>query len=431
VTGVALDGVPVPAAQITQPDTGDITVQAGAAPADGLVAGVHTITFPAAVTGGGPAVTTSSSATLSWIQASVPATLSSAAVSVAVNQPDIAVSNLVSDVNSSTGAGTTGFIGTGMHMQLNVDVRNLGFGTPQTSLTITLPAGLVLDFAIRDQDADGGPPLTCPQIGSAPPQYKCALGSVPILGGDPGVQIFVTTTAHPPVGTIGTITVSAAPDPGEGTDTNPANNSASTPVRFTGLAALSFTVTPTATKVLLGAQTTVTLTIHNAGPQPAEQVTAFIGAQGSGDKSGHTGCCAFDITGFTGTTSPPGVARHGPPVFPTSAVEWFVSTLAPGSSITATLTVKARMLGIGQLQLFGGSTATDPNCPNDDCPGATAFLQAIAAQPTPTPRVMPPATVPAPLAATGPASRSLLGLGVLLLVTGTTVTLAARRRQTR
>jgi LPXTG-motif cell wall-anchored protein len=436
VTGATLDGAPVPAAQITQPSSVDISIQTGAAPTDGLAAGIHTITFTASVANG-PAVSTSSSATLSWIQASVPASLSAAPVAVAVNQPDIAVNNLVPDVNSPVpvATGTTGFVGTGMFVQLNVDVMNLGFGTPHTTLTITLPTGLELAFAIRDVDAEGGPPLSCLQIGSAPPQFNCPLGSPPHFTDrdDPAIQFVVTTTANPPVGTVGTITVSAAADAGEGTDTNPANNSATTTLKFTGLAALSATITPTATKIQLGGQTTVTVTIHNAGPQPAEQTFAFIEALGSGDKSAvDSGCCAFDITGFTGTTPPPGLAGNGElqPVFPTTGVTWLVGTIAPGSSVRAILTVRAREVGKGQLQLWSvDSTATDPRCPNDTCSAASASLRAVPDQHRTTATARPVAAAPATLPATGQASPALLGLAVGLLITGAALTGAARRRR--
>jgi hypothetical protein len=436
VTGVTLDGIAVPAAQITQPSSVDITVHAGAAPTDGLAAGVHTITFNATV-GAGPAVVASSSATLSWIQASVPATLRSAAVTVAVNQPDIAVKNLDRVNNPLPDTGTPSAVGTGMTVQLDVDVMNLGFGTPHTSLTITLPTGLVFDFAIRDVDAEGGPPLSCPQIASAPAQFNCPLGSLPhFTNGDPTIQIFLTTTANPPVGTVGAITVTAAPDAGEGTDTNPANNSASTTVKFTGAAALTATVTPTATKIPLGGQTTVTVTIHNAGPQPAEQTSASIEVLGDGNKSGVDTSGRFDITAFTGnTTPPPGVAGNGgpAPVFPTRGLQWFVGTIAPGSSVSAVLTVKALKVGRNQVQLFAGSTASDPRCPDFPCAEVSAVIQAIPIQPAPTasPRPAPPSrqAAPAPLPATGPAPRPLLGLGVLLLLTGTALTVAARRRQ--
>ena len=435
--GVTLDGTPVPAAQITQPDAVDITIHTGAAATDGLTAGVHTIMFNASA-GGGPAVVTSSSATLSWVQASVPATLDSPAVTVAVNQPDIAVTHLVEDPNNLDPFVGPPFIGTGMDVQFDVDVANLGFGTPQTTLTISLPAGLVLDFAIRNVDADGGPALPCTEIAKAPPQYTCPLGSLPHVTDvfDPLIQIFVTTIADPPVGTVATMTVSAAPDAGEGTDTNPANNSASTPVKFTGLAALQPTVTPTATKIHVGGQTTVRLSIHNAGPQPAEQTIAFIDVSGSGDKSAKGSCCAFDITGFTGHIDSRGTGGQ-PQIFPTSDLAWFVGTLAPGASITAILTVKARTAGTSQIQLSAISTAGDPRCPNDTCATATALIQALPAQPAPTPSPPPTATntpplsVAAPLAATGPTPRPLLALSVLLLVTGTTLTLAARRRNTR
>ena len=156
------------------------------------------------------------------------------------------------------------------------------------------------------------------------------------------------------------MTVSAAPDAGEGTDTNPANNSASTPVKFTGLAALQPTVTPTATKIHVRGQMAVQASIHNAGPQPAEQTTASIDVGGSGNKLAKS-CCAFDITGFTGHTDSRDTGGQ-PQVFPTSDLVWFVGTLAPGASITAILTVKART-GHQQIELTPISTAGDPRCP--------------------------------------------------------------------
>jgi hypothetical protein len=45
--GATLDGMPVPAGQITEPNAVDITIHVGAARTDGLAAGVHTITFNA------------------------------------------------------------------------------------------------------------------------------------------------------------------------------------------------------------------------------------------------------------------------------------------------------------------------------------------------------------------------------------------------
>jgi hypothetical protein len=422
VSGATVDGVPVPAAQITQPSSVDLTIQTGAAQTDGLTTGVHTITFNASV-GGGPAVSTSSTATLSWIEASVPASVTSAPVAVAVNQPDIAVS-LTPSFDTGVFIPLTGFVGTGMQAFLGVDVMNLGYGTPTTTLTITLATGLVLvpDGVFRDVD---GAPLSCTQIAPVPLQFSCALGSLPhfTAGADPTIGIVLTTTANPPVGTIGTITVSAAPDAGEGTDTNPANNSVSAPMKFTGVARLSSTLTPAATRVQLGRQTTVTVTIHNSGPQPAEDTVAFI--ELVNDPPAASGAGHFQATGFTGnTTPPPSLAGSGvtATVFPTEQLVWFVGTIAPGASSSATLTVKARTAGSSRMQLLAVSTATDPDCPFGKCERASASIQAIPVQ------LRPAAASPA-LPATGAASRALLGFGVLFLITGATLTVAARRRQ--
>jgi hypothetical protein len=84
--------------------------------------------------------------------------------------------------------------------------------------------------------------------------------------------------------------------------------------------------------------------------------------------------------------------------------------------------------------MIAESTATDPRCPNDTCASASALIQAIPVRPAPTRRptaTSAPVAAPVALAATGPASRRLLGLSLLLLITGTTLTLAVRRRQSR
>src|SRR6185503_3808669 len=127
VTGVKLDGVPVPAAQISRPDPLDITVQVGALPTDGLAAGSHTLSFTAAV-GTGPSASTNSHATLNFSRAAVPDSISSADVPV-------------------------GLLGTGRDLDLLVDVATLGYGTPSSTLTIDLPTGLALGCAGVSQDA--------------------------------------------------------------------------------------------------------------------------------------------------------------------------------------------------------------------------------------------------------------------------------------
>jgi hypothetical protein len=426
VSGATVDGVPVPAAQITQPSSVDLTIQTGAAPTDGLTAGVHTITFNASVAGG-PADSTSSTATLSWIEASVKASVTSAPVAVAVNQPDIAVS-LTPPFDTGALVPVTGFVGTGMDAFLAVDVMNLGYGTPQTTLTITLPTGLVLGSGGVFRDVDGAP-LSCTQIAPVPVQLSCALGILPhFTGADPTIGISLTTTANPPVGTVGTITVSAGPDASQGTDTNPANNSVSAPMKFTGVARLSSTITPAATRVQLARQTTVTVTLHNAGPQPAEETVAFI--ELVNDPPAATGEGHFQATGFTGnTTPPPSLAGSGvtATMFPTEQLVWFVGTIAPGAFISATLTVKARTVGTGRMQVLAGSTAADPDCLFGKCERASASIQAIPVQLRPAAAAPPAAASPA-LPATGAASPALLGLGVLFLIIGATLTAAARRR---
>jgi hypothetical protein len=358
------------------------------------------------------------------VPASAPASSTSVPAAPAVVQPDIAVSHLGPLGSSVPVVGATGFIGTGMQVLFGVAVMNLGSGTPHTSVTITLSNGLAFVFAIRDVDAEGGQPLACSQIGSAPTQIKCPLGGLPhFTTGDPLIQIQLTTTAQPPVGTIGTVTVAAAPDSGQGTDSNPANNSASTSLTFSGIAALSGTLTPAATQIPVGAHTTVTVTIHNAGPQPAVHTVVNVDVVGNGDKSGKTPCCPLQLIGFSGAGG--SNSFHGG--------EWDPGTIAPGSSVTGIVTVRARIAGTGNVVLLSiESVATNPNCPDENCTAVIAAIRAVPVQPAPASTRPPPPTavisVPPPLATTGSSSRSMLALSVLFLIAGAMLTVAGRRR---
>ena len=287
-TGVTLDGNPVPAGQIQQSGA-DISVQTGAQPTDGLAAGSHTIAFTAAV-GTTAAVTASSTATLNYTLAGSPASITSVPVTVALNQPDLSVI-----LTPDSGEDQVGLLGTGRGLDMLVDVLNLGPNTPTADFQIDLPVGLKLgpDGVTRDS---GGRPLSCLADPGNPQQLHCPLGAIQPNGSvDPTLDIELTTATGAPAGQVVPITVSVQPELGQGTDTDPSNNSATAHIQLTGSARLSYTISPATTKVALGAKTAVRLTIHNAGPQPAPQTIAFTILVGG----------TFNVVSFTGQTAPP------------------------------------------------------------------------------------------------------------------------------
>ncbi len=380
VTGVLLDGAPVPSGQISQPGPGDIAVQAGPAAGDGLAAGTHTLSFTASPAGTGSA-STDSTATLAWSSGGIPGSLTSAPVPVEVNPPDLAVT-----LTPGTGEEQPSDLGTGQDLDLQVDVANLGYGAPHGTLRLVLPAGMRLGADGISWD-DGGA-LTCVPDASDAQQLTCPLGVLQrLVDDDPTLDLDLTTAPDEPIGSQVPVRISATPDPGEGNDSDPTNNSVTAQVIYTGSAALSYTVTPAAASVPLGGTTTVRLTVHNTGPQPAPSTVAFVVVVGE----------QFGILDFTGQTLPPPGARTAarsqqrlagrlvahqpgagsvPPASRSavgnagsggSAVLWFAGDIPAGRSATATLTLHAHALGTARVGLIALSGAADPNCPDLDC----------------------------------------------------------------
>ncbi len=434
--GVTLDGVAVPVGQVTRPSAVDIAIQTGPNPVDGLAAGSHTITFSTAL-GSGPAADTASSATLSWSVAASAGSVTSSVVSVKVNQPDLAVL-----LTPDTGEDQVGLLGTGRELILEVDVQNLGYGTPASTLHIALPTGVAIGPGGVSRDANGAA-LTCVADAVVAGQLNCPLGALThqVAGADPTYNISLTTTAAQPIGQTVPITVSATPDAGQGTDTDPTNDSATARLQLTGAAKLSYTISPASSKVVLGATTTVKLTVHNAGPQPAPGTLALSFVVGTN----------FDIVGFTGKTpdlsggagSGASTTSHRASVTSTGAglgpadptgtiIVWLIGDLPAGQSATATLTLRAHKIGPAKIGLLAFSGAADPNCPDLDCAPASATLQIIAAPavikpaaPTPSPAAAAPA-----LAATGQNPAPTAGLASGLLLAGLGLLLLTRRRRT-
>src|SRR6185437_9602259 len=261
-----------------------------------------------------------------------------------------------------------------------------------------------------------GNQLSCTPAAGNPQLIHCALGSLGHgAGGDPTLDVDLTSTAAAPIGQIASLSVSASPDAGQGADQNPTDNNVSARVQFTGLARLSYTVTPAKTSVPLGGRTTVLLTIHNSGPQPAPSTLAFTVLIGSN----------FSIAGFTGRTGPPAqpVAVGSGSTTTDSGAEllWFAGDIPVGGSVSAVLTVQAETSGTGKVGIAAFSGASDPNCPNFDCSPATVAIRAVSA-----PILVPASTGPI-LAATGQASPATLWFSFGLLLAGCGLLILGRR----
>ena len=447
-TDVTVDGTAVPAAYVTQPSSVDISFPLSP-PLTPVTAGTHTVTFTAEV---GTGASADASSTASVAIPGEPTPVASAPVVVAVNQPDLSIAF---DPEDSDGKpGTISPVGTGQETYLAYDVKNLGYGTPDTLLALTLPAGLALG---EDGVFSGyGGDAQCAAQADAQ-HVLCDLGAIPHYtdNTDPEIDITVIGTAAAVGGTNAVLGLAVAPATGQGVDTNPANNVISTPLHYTGSARLSYTITPTDKKVALGKTTTVTLTVHNAGPQPAGETVAlgvvigknftishFSGKQEDGGIVISSGSSSSDLHRAVAAASASASAAPGDPEedAPSDGVVWDVGTIPAGKSVSAVLTIKAVKLGTAKVGLIAFSDAGNPACPDFDCALTTASVQAV---PVPVVVTTPPATTaPAPLstqpvavvtspqlANTGSASRPALGLAVLLLIVGGGLTVVGRRRR--
>jgi hypothetical protein len=407
---LSFDGTPVPAAAITVAG-GNFTADLGV-----VAAGQHIVTFNALVQAT-PSVVTSSTVDVSYlIGAAPPAVAHSAAVTVDINEPDIAVV-AVSDI-----APLPQFpFPTGVPTQIDVGVLNQGFGAPPTTLRITLPDGL--DVASPICCGDTGDPIPCPP--STTHVLTCALGPVrKIL-----VTLDLVASPSAAAGTTAAITISATPD--EGVDQDPTHNDLTLPIKFTGIARLSTTLTPATGTTTVGHSRVITVTVHNAGPQPAEFTLAGLFLE----DTAHFKFTAFDGPTTGAPTSEartlararlPQRSRTLAPSPRTSAavapdqVIWTIGTLAPGQTATAHLTVLATSAGSTQLGAFATSTASSPvDCDPQAC--RTITLTAVNAIPTASPPPTTPATagsVNTELPATGAVPWPLIWVGIALLLTG-------------
>lgn len=358
-------------------------------------------------------------------------------------------------------------LGTGADIYFDAELRNVG-AAGAAHLTITLPTGLALGadgvVLYADQaayDAFNGTTLTCSGTTGT---VTCPLGTVAATGATtdpPLIEVDLLATPDGVAGTSATFTVAVAPD--SGADATPSDDQVQATIDFTGIADLSFAITPSRSRVVVGRTTTLTLTVTNHGPQPATDAIALSMLDND----------SFDITGFDGATTPPGtsplartmralpvrrLAARMHAALPGSGFSstpsagsstgggstsgaglfWFPGTIPSGGAVTAHLTVKAIKVGTTQVGLIALSTASDPDCVGaaTTCVPVTATLTAVAApvaRPTHHTSQTPsaPATAAtAPLANSGTPDRGLLVLALALTTAGAGLTYLGRRRCT-
>ena len=176
------------------------------------------------------------------------------------------------------------------------------------------------------------------------------------------------------------------------------------PVKFTGLAALQATITPT-TNIPVEAR-------PGAADDPQRRA-------GPG-RANH--CLRLRVRRRRQVRKTPSCQHHRLAARRRSAVEidcWWAPRrgLDHGDPDRQGACRGASLIGLDPL-----STASDPRCPNDTCETATARITAVPAQPAPT---------PPQLAATGTTRWPLTWLGFALLTAGAILTYHGRRRGQR
>jgi hypothetical protein len=386
---VTLDGVAVPAADVTSAGN-DLTIATAT-----LATGDHVIAYQATVPTG--AASTSSTATVSYTDAANPGgqPVTSAPVAIIINQPDLALQTTAFSGLLGTGDPATLRLGTLSEGMIEADVVNHGATSGSNSLLIDLPAGAVFEDALPL----GSNSANCALVAADPHQLSCAVGAL-AHNGTASVLILLTTEDAPPVGTSGIATITAQIDDTTLTDGTPSDNSTNTTIQFIGAAHLSYSMTATATKVTVGGKLTLTLTVHNSGPQDAPnaialvaienntfQIVNFDGKQlslpgvsgaGFGNSAGATIKAArsslqraaaqsapthrkLALDARAGSASPTASAPASGPDTSDGRL-WDLGTLASGQSATAHLTLQAKRVGTMKFAFMAISDAGDPTC---------------------------------------------------------------------
>lgn len=288
-------------------------------------------------------------------------------------------------------------LGTGVDAPFKVELRNLGPSASDGQLTLTLPAGVELGtggvvlFA-NSAAYDEGTFSSVPCSG-ATGTITCEVGTVGVtqVSTEPKLlelDLLASTgsTSGSTVGTPGTnapFTVAIAAT--SATDTDSDNDSTGSSIDFTGVADLTYSITPVRPAAGVGRTTTLTLSVTNHGPQTAGDAFGYAAVE----PNGH-----FTIASFDGPTSPsPAALRAGSAARKSAMkkmsrtaggrsamramaagasdpelVQWFIGDIASGATATAHLTLSAKTTGSTQVLLIAGSNAADTGCVSDNDP---------------------------------------------------------------
>lgn len=252
---------------------------------DGTAGSTHSVSYVATPLGtasanGAPA------ATLSFSDTAFPAgtTVAAAAVPLAINRPDLAVSDL-----DGGGSSTLASVPAGGSDFVLLEISNAGAGAPPTTLILDVPAPLSLNetgvFELAD---DSQPQPVCSPLVGLPGQVGCPIGAV---SADGPLQLIVPidVAASAVVGQSVTLGISVQPTDPLIVDANQANNALTQRVTVVGTPKLSVGVSLPAAKLALGKSSQLTLTVHNDGAD----VTAF-GFASIGLENAHFAITAFD-----------------------------------------------------------------------------------------------------------------------------------------
>jgi hypothetical protein len=272
--------------------------------------------------------------------------------------------------------------------------------------------------------SEDGKPLAC--TFPTPTQISCPIGTI-ARRQFRSVEISLVPTPAAAIGQKTVITVSATPD--EGTDTNPKNNTISGDVFLVGPSHLTTTVTPAAPTVTVGKSVTLSISVHNDGPDTAYFAVASFLLGGFDDPPEKI---HFTMTGLTGRGTIPLDCPPDSPE-PCTFAEWLIPTLAAGETVTAHLTVKATSAGTTPLSVNVGNPGSEPQPCTIDSHGnkicGDQFPLTAVAAPTTTPP-SPQSSGPQ-LAATGATPWPLTWLGSSMVLLGAALLRLARPKRRR
>jgi hypothetical protein len=348
---VQVDGVTVPSDTLTQsPRLMTIRLGTGANSTDGgsLGVGSYLVSYQQQR----PTKAQSNAATVGTVtfnRDGTPGTASSDPIPLM--HPDLSLS-----IPARSGEDTAAYLGTGRVAAYGAYLRNHGATADAATLTITLPAGLRLDFidgVLRfDLTSNGGQvtPLKCTHPATS--IIRCPVGEV-VHHANIGLLIPLVAAKGAKPGTRGKFTVNVAPV-GE-PDQNPSDNSLTGKVRFTGIARLHTEILARTTRVQVGKTLPVRLHITNNGPQPASFTFGVVIVAGK----------HFVITKLTTKRHPKRRPVAQPISIPPglgSIIEWNAGKIAPHTTAYARIIVKAKSVGSSRLQFFASSVAGDPGC---------------------------------------------------------------------